>query len=144
MPIYEVGSILELLKLVNLNTIPTYKNKKIIGSGQLNKNGYIQIPVLIAGKIENAIIQWGIGNANSDGRKRITLPVTYPNQTLFVTAFERDAKAWFTNSVPWTTVWGASDSETTNSEITICTRGVIKGGIVESGSYAYFFLTIGW
>ena len=142
LPIYEVGDILKLLNVVDFSVLPTLKKQNVIGNGVLSKNGYAQIPLFIAGKIQNLIVQWGEGNTDATGRALVTLPVSNPTATLFATAVERDARAWFSSN-SWATTWGISAKESTNSQITICTKGVIDGRVV-TGSYAYSYLTIGY
>ena len=91
-PLYEVGDILTLLNAVDFNVLPTLKKQNMLGNGVLSKNGYAQIPLLIKGKIQNLIVQWGEGNTNSTGRARVTLPISYPTENLFSVAIERDAE----------------------------------------------------
>lgn len=114
----------------------------MLGNGVLSKNGYAQIPLLIKGKIQNLIVQWGEGNTNSTGRARVTLPISYPTENLFSLAIERDAESWFLR--PWLTSWGVSSKDSTQSQITLCVRGISQGGGVDTGSFAYSYLSIGY
>ena len=141
-PTYEVGKVLNFLNEVNFNFLPTLKKQNIVGNGVLSKNGYAQIPLLIGSEIQNLVIQWGEGNTDKTGHARVTLPVSNPHATLFATAVERDALAWFSTD-SWATTWGISAKNSTNSQITICTKGIVGGQIV-TGSYAYSYLTIGY
>ena len=139
--VYEVNDLLQLLNEVDFNILPTLKKQNMIGNGVLSKNGYAQIPLFIAGKIQNIVIQWGEGNTDATGRARVTLPISNPNATLFAIAVERDAQAWFSSNSA--TTWGISAKDSTKSQITICTKGITSGQIV-IGSYAYSYLTIGY
>jgi hypothetical protein len=141
-PTYEVGDILKLLNVVDFSDLPTLKEQNMVGNGVLSKNGYAQIPLFIAGKIQNLIVQWGEGNTDATGRARVTLPISYSNANLFSLAIERDAQSWFVR--PWLTSWGVSAKDSTKSQITLCVRGVSQGGSVDTGSFAYSYLTIGY
>ena len=52
--------------------------------GLLSANGYIKLPVMVAGVLRTVIIQWCGGTTDGTGACTVTLPITFPNAS-FVT-----------------------------------------------------------
>jgi hypothetical protein len=72
---FSVAAATAAAQAVNLGQLPAV----------LLANGYVTIPVLVAGVKRNLIIQWGnTGASSSGGPVTIPLPITFPTQTFAV------------------------------------------------------------
>ncbi|MBB5414117.1 gp53-like domain-containing protein [Paraburkholderia atlantica] len=69
---FSVAAATQSSQAVNLGQFPA----------TIAANGYVTIPVIVAGVKRNLIIQWGSAASNSSGIATLTLPIAFPNAYL--------------------------------------------------------------
>ncbi|WP_447873679.1 gp53-like domain-containing protein [Serratia fonticola] len=97
-------------------------------SGVIDKNGYVLIPVNIAGVIKNLLLQWGSGQINAH-TGFVTFPTPYPTAPFIVIPAKVADNNRYINAVNYT-------------KIGFELYGFIPSGDGNIDSYSY--LSIGW
>jgi hypothetical protein len=117
---------------------PATQSNQAVNLGQfpalLSINGYVTVPVVVAGVKQNWIIQQGVAASNSSGVATLTLPITFPNALL------RGFANYVNNGTGVASVGAAISNSSTNSQLIAVAQ---NAGAAVNGAQVNF-LAIGW